>query len=198
MVIKVADFTLTEPKGPKKAVHNYLSSSEDKFSWGQTTEEEHLIRLGKMAMNCTSANFWPSSWNSCLHHWPCVNTWIFQMKPTWSKWRWSLQLNTKKWKNHDYFMHLHHHWHSPGINALPQTHMLPWQTNIPRYGGHPQRDLPKSCCYFVALWHQPHRIFRHHDVRSTLCPMLQRPIPVTPQPGQVPWQHSCQSICPMM
>ena len=32
MVIKVADFTLTEPKGPKKAVHNYLSSSEDKFS----------------------------------------------------------------------------------------------------------------------------------------------------------------------
>ena len=41
MAVELEKFFLVELRDPKKAISNYLSSAERKFSWGQTTDEEH-------------------------------------------------------------------------------------------------------------------------------------------------------------
>ena len=41
MATELANCLLVELRDPKKAISNYLSSAERKFSWGQTTDEEH-------------------------------------------------------------------------------------------------------------------------------------------------------------
>ena len=51
MAVEVASCLLTELRDPKKATSDYLSSAEGKFSWGETTDEEHLMCIGKMATN---------------------------------------------------------------------------------------------------------------------------------------------------
>ena len=42
---------LRELRDPHKQTHNYLSSVDGEFSWGNTTEEEHKACLGMMATN---------------------------------------------------------------------------------------------------------------------------------------------------
>ena len=51
MASEVAETILNELYDPWKATSNYLTSVEGKFSWGQTTDEEHYAFLGKMATN---------------------------------------------------------------------------------------------------------------------------------------------------
>jgi hypothetical protein len=51
MAVEVAKCLLQEFRDPKKATSDYLSSDGGKFSWGQTTQEEHVAFLGKMATN---------------------------------------------------------------------------------------------------------------------------------------------------
>ena len=51
MACEVAECILKELCGPCKATSDDLSSVEGKFSWGQTTDDEHATCIGKMAMN---------------------------------------------------------------------------------------------------------------------------------------------------
>ena len=51
MASEVAEVIVKELRDPKKATSNYLTSVKGKFSWGQTTDEEHFAFLGKMATN---------------------------------------------------------------------------------------------------------------------------------------------------
>ena len=51
MAVKMANCFLKELRDPKKATSDYLTSSEGKFSWGFTTEEEHNALIGKSATN---------------------------------------------------------------------------------------------------------------------------------------------------
>jgi len=51
MASEVAETILNELHDPRKATSHYLTSVEGKFSWGQTTDEEHFAFLGKMATN---------------------------------------------------------------------------------------------------------------------------------------------------
>ncbi len=51
MACEVAECILTELCDPKKALSDYLSCKEGKFSWGETTDEEHEACLGRMATN---------------------------------------------------------------------------------------------------------------------------------------------------
>jgi len=51
MAVEVSECMLMELRDPKKATSSYLSSADGKFSWGETTEEEHLVAMGKMATN---------------------------------------------------------------------------------------------------------------------------------------------------
>ena len=51
MACEVAECILKELCDPKKALSDYLSCKEGKFSWGETTEEEHEACLGRMATN---------------------------------------------------------------------------------------------------------------------------------------------------
>ena len=51
MACEVAECILKELRDPGKATSDYLSSVEGKFSWGQTTDDEHAACIGKMATN---------------------------------------------------------------------------------------------------------------------------------------------------
>ena len=51
MAVEMANCFLKELRDPKKATSDYLTSSEGKFSWGFTTEEEHNALIGKSATN---------------------------------------------------------------------------------------------------------------------------------------------------
>ena len=51
MAVEVAECLLKELRDPKKVTSDYLTSEGGQFSWGGTTEEEHLASLGKMATN---------------------------------------------------------------------------------------------------------------------------------------------------
>ena len=51
MAVELAVCMLQELRDPKKATSDYLSSEEGKFSWGETTEDEHQACMGKMATN---------------------------------------------------------------------------------------------------------------------------------------------------
>lgn len=51
MAIEVADCILKELCDPKKALSDYLSCKEGKFSWGETSDEVHEACLGRMATN---------------------------------------------------------------------------------------------------------------------------------------------------
>jgi hypothetical protein len=51
MAVEVAECMLQELRDPAKATSDYLSSAEGKFSWGETTDEEHAACIGKMATN---------------------------------------------------------------------------------------------------------------------------------------------------
>ena len=51
MAVEVALCMLRELRDPKKATSPYLSSSNGKFSWGQTTDKEYLATMGKRATN---------------------------------------------------------------------------------------------------------------------------------------------------
>ena len=51
MAVEMASCFLKELRDPKKATSDYLTSSEGKFSWGFTTEEEHNALIGKSATN---------------------------------------------------------------------------------------------------------------------------------------------------
>jgi hypothetical protein len=42
MACEVAECVLKELRDPGKATSDYLSSVEGKFSWGQTTDDEHV------------------------------------------------------------------------------------------------------------------------------------------------------------
>ena len=49
MAVEIAECMLDELRDPKKATSNYLMYADDKFSWGNTSDEEHYACLGKMA-----------------------------------------------------------------------------------------------------------------------------------------------------
>ena len=51
MACEVRDCILKEMCDPKKALSDYLSYKDGKFSWGETTDEEHEACLGRMATN---------------------------------------------------------------------------------------------------------------------------------------------------
>ena len=51
MAVESSQCLLQELRDPKKAMSDHLSSTDGKFSWGQTTEEEHQACVGKMATN---------------------------------------------------------------------------------------------------------------------------------------------------
>jgi hypothetical protein len=51
MACEIAQTILKELRDPNKATSDYLTSADGKFSWGQTTDEEHAAFLGKMATN---------------------------------------------------------------------------------------------------------------------------------------------------
>ena len=51
LAVEVADCMLQELRDPKKATSDYLSSGGGKFSWGETTDEDHIMCIGKMATN---------------------------------------------------------------------------------------------------------------------------------------------------
>jgi hypothetical protein len=51
MACEVAECIIKELRDPNKATSDYLSSVEGKFSWGQTTDDEHIACIGKMATN---------------------------------------------------------------------------------------------------------------------------------------------------
>ncbi len=51
MAVEVADCFLQELSDPNKATSDYLSTEDGVFSWGNTSDEEHLACLGKMATN---------------------------------------------------------------------------------------------------------------------------------------------------
>lgn len=51
MASEVAECIMKELCDPKKALSDYLSCKEGKFSWGETTDEEHNACLGMMATN---------------------------------------------------------------------------------------------------------------------------------------------------
>ena len=51
LALEVAQCFLEDLCDPTKATSDYLSSAEGKFSWGETTEEEHMACIGKMATN---------------------------------------------------------------------------------------------------------------------------------------------------
>ena len=49
--MEVAQVVLRELRDVNKATSDYLSSIGGKFSWGQTTDEEHEANIGWMATN---------------------------------------------------------------------------------------------------------------------------------------------------
>ena len=51
MAVESSQCLLQELRDPKKAMSDHLSSTDGKFSWGQTTEEEHQACVGKMTTN---------------------------------------------------------------------------------------------------------------------------------------------------
>ena len=51
MVFEMASCFWKEWRDPKKTTSDYLTSSEGKFSWGYTTEDEHNALIGKSATN---------------------------------------------------------------------------------------------------------------------------------------------------
>ena len=51
MACEIAQTILKELRDPNKATSDYLTSVDGKFSWSQTTDEEHVAFLGKMATN---------------------------------------------------------------------------------------------------------------------------------------------------
>ena len=51
MAVEVADCLLTELRDPKKVTSNYPSLVVGEFSWGKTTDEEHVTGIGMMATN---------------------------------------------------------------------------------------------------------------------------------------------------
>ena len=51
LAVEIAQCMLEELRDPKKATSDYLSSREGKFSWGQTSHDEHVACIGKMATN---------------------------------------------------------------------------------------------------------------------------------------------------
>ena len=51
MACEIAHTILKELRDPNKATSDYLTSADGKFSWGETTDEEHAAFLGKMATN---------------------------------------------------------------------------------------------------------------------------------------------------
>ena len=60
MACEVAECLLEELSDPKKATSDYLSVIGGKFSWGETTEQEHNACLGKLAMNDPAESLFPS------------------------------------------------------------------------------------------------------------------------------------------
>ena len=51
MAKEVGECLLKELRDPKKATSDYLTSKGGVFSWGETSEDEHIMCLGKMATN---------------------------------------------------------------------------------------------------------------------------------------------------
>ena len=51
MEYAVAKCILKELRDPNKATSDYLSSVDEKFSWGQTTDDEYVACICKMATN---------------------------------------------------------------------------------------------------------------------------------------------------
>ena len=51
LVVEVAQVVLRELRDVNKATSDYLSSIGGKFSWGQTTDEEHEANIGWMTTN---------------------------------------------------------------------------------------------------------------------------------------------------
>ena len=51
MAVEVASCLLSELRDPKKVTLSYLSSSDGEFSWGRTSDEDHVAGLGMMATN---------------------------------------------------------------------------------------------------------------------------------------------------
>ena len=51
MAVEVASCLLIELRDPKKITSSYLSSSDGEFSWGQTSDDDHVAGIGMMATN---------------------------------------------------------------------------------------------------------------------------------------------------
>ena len=51
MAVEVADCIVTELRDPKKVTSSYLSDLDGEFSWGNTSDEEHVLGMGMMATN---------------------------------------------------------------------------------------------------------------------------------------------------
>ena len=82
MACEIVDCVLHELHDPKKATSHYLTSTDGKFSWGNTTDNEDFACLGMMGNNdhteslCASLThqlqyFWAVTWNTCLSCWAC-------------------------------------------------------------------------------------------------------------------------------
>ena len=56
----LAPAIIKECRDPKKALSDYVTSIDGKFSWGQTTDEEHLACIGKNATNDPAESPCPS------------------------------------------------------------------------------------------------------------------------------------------
>ena len=88
MAIEVSDCLLTELRDPKKVTSNYLSSADGEFSWGKTTDEEHVAGIGMMATNDPAESpftgltqqlqcLWASDGCACICSQACKDAWGF-------------------------------------------------------------------------------------------------------------------------
>ena len=85
-------------------MYNYLSNSECKFSWKQSTVEKHLAHVGKMAMKNTLESSFVSLTEQHFvmffkfmpPHMPLKNKLRFLMKPSRFKCKLSIHQDTKK------------------------------------------------------------------------------------------------------
>jgi hypothetical protein len=84
----VAPTAKKEIVDPKKALSKYASIVAGEYSWGETTEAEHLASIGKKPTNdpaespfaaltqdTTTSNFWSCARNSCIRNWSSTNEW---------------------------------------------------------------------------------------------------------------------------
>ena len=56
MAVEVADCIVTELRDPKKVTSSYLSDLDGEFSWGNTSDKEHILGMGMMTTTDPAEN----------------------------------------------------------------------------------------------------------------------------------------------